>query len=50
MASVWGYGSMVTPRSIDRFVNTLRNKIEPDPAAPRHIRTVREFGYKFEPA
>lgn len=50
MASVWGYGSMVTPRSIDRFVNALRNKIEPEPVAPRFIRTVREFGYKFEAA
>ena len=48
MNSVWGYDSAVTPRSIDRFVNALRNKIEPDPAKPRHIRTVREFGYKFE--
>lgn len=49
MTSVWGYDAMVTPRSIDRFVNALRNKIEPDPTEPRHIRTVREFGYKFEP-
>jgi len=48
MASVWGYGSMVTPRSIDRFVNALRNKIEPEPAAPQFIKTVREFGYKFD--
>jgi DNA-binding response OmpR family regulator len=48
MNSVWGYDSAVTPRSIDRFVNALRNKIELDPANPRHIRTVREFGYKFE--
>lgn len=48
MNSVWGYDAAVTPRSIDRFVNALRNKIEPDPANPRHIRTVREFGYKFE--
>jgi DNA-binding response OmpR family regulator len=48
MNSVWGYDAAVTPRSIDRFVNTLRNKIEPSPAKPRHIRTVREFGYKFE--
>lgn len=48
MTSVWGYDSMVTPRSIDRFVNALRNKIESDPANPQHIRTVREFGYKFE--
>ena len=49
MNSVWGYDAAVTPRSIDRFVNALRNKIEPSPAKPRHIRTVREFGYKFEP-
>ena len=48
MTNVWGYDCMVTPRSIDRFVNALRNKIEPDPANPRHIKTVREFGYKFE--
>jgi DNA-binding response OmpR family regulator len=48
MTSVWGYDSRVTPRSIDRFINALRNKIEPDPADPRFLRTVREFGYKFE--
>ena len=48
MNTVWGYDAAVTPRSIDRFVNALRNKIETDPAKPRHIRTVREFGYKFE--
>jgi DNA-binding response OmpR family regulator len=49
MNTVWGYDAMVTPRSIDRFVNALRNKIEPKPTKPRYIRTVREFGYKFEP-
>jgi len=50
MASVWGYDAAVTPRSIDRFVTVLRQKIEPQPTAPRFIKTVREFGYKFEPA
>ena len=49
MATVWGYDRTVTLRSIDRFVNALRNKIEPDPTTPRLIKTVREFGYKFEP-
>ncbi|MFT5412396.1 MAG: two-component system alkaline phosphatase synthesis response regulator PhoP, partial [Verrucomicrobiales bacterium] len=48
MNAVWGYGCMVTPRSIDRFVNNLRKKIEPDPKRPRYLLTVREFGYKFE--
>jgi len=45
--SVWGYDQLVTPRSIDRFVTVLRQKIEPDPHAPVHIQTIREFGYKF---
>lgn len=48
MSSVWGYDAMVTPRSIDRFVTLLRQKIEPKPAEPRFIKTVREFGYKFD--
>jgi len=49
MATVWGYDRTVTLRSIDRFVNALRQKIEPDPSAPQFIKTVREFGYKFDP-
>jgi DNA-binding response OmpR family regulator len=47
MNAVWGYGCLVTHRSIDRFVTGLRKKIEARPEAPRHILTVREFGYKF---
>ena len=46
---VWGYDAYVGTRSIDRFVTTLRNKIEPDPHHPTYIHTVREVGYKFEP-
>jgi DNA-binding response OmpR family regulator len=47
--AVWGYDCYVGPRSIDRFVTTLRNKIEPDPHSPIFIHTIREIGYKFEP-
>lgn len=47
--TVWGYDSFVGERSIDRFVTTLRNKIEPDPHSPVYIHTIREIGYKFEP-
>ena len=47
--TVWGYNNFVTPRSVDRFVTTLRNKIEPDPHNPAFIHTIREIGYKFEP-
>ncbi|MHC4575234.1 MAG: response regulator transcription factor [Planctomycetota bacterium] len=46
---VWGYDCFVGPRSIDRFVTTLRNKIEADPHNPMFIHTIREIGYKFEP-
>ncbi len=47
--AVWGYDCYVGPRTIDRFVTTLRNKIEPDPRTPTYIHTIREIGYKFEP-
>ena len=47
--AVWGYDCIVTSRSIDRFVTTLRNKIEPDPGRPIYIHTVRQIGYRFEP-
>ncbi|HUV66078.1 MAG TPA: response regulator transcription factor [Sedimentisphaerales bacterium] len=47
--AVWGYDCYVGPRTIDRFVTTLRNKIEPDPHNPSYIHTIREIGYKFEP-
>jgi DNA-binding response OmpR family regulator len=46
--AVWGYDCFVTSRTIDRFVNSLRQKIEPDPRKPTFIRTIREIGYKFE--
>ncbi len=48
MDEVWGYDARVTLRSIDRFVTTLRRKIESDPVRP-HIETIREFGYRFRP-
>ena len=46
MDSVWGYDSQVTFRSIDRFVTTLRKKIET--GSKKHIETIREFGYRFK--
>lgn len=47
--AVWGYSCFVTTRSVDRFVTTLRNKIEPDCHKPTLIHTIRQIGYKFEP-
>lgn len=46
---VWGYSVLVTPRSVDRAVNTLRMKLEQDPQNPQYILTVRQVGYRFDP-
>jgi DNA-binding response OmpR family regulator len=45
---VWGYDVIVTTRSVDRCITTLRGKIEPNPAEPTFIKTVRDIGYRFE--
>ena len=36
-------------RSIDVRINRIRKKVEPDPANPQFIRTVRGLGYVFRP-
>ncbi len=46
--AVWGHHVMVTQRSVDRCVNSLRNKIEPEPGQSAFIQTVRDIGYRFE--
>jgi DNA-binding response OmpR family regulator len=48
--AVWGSSVFVTQRSVDRCVATLRAKIEPDPHRPVYIHTIRDIGYRFEPA
>ncbi len=45
---VWGYNSLAGHRSVDRFIATLRNKIETNPSDPIFIKTLREIGYRFE--
>lgn len=45
---VWHDNVLTTTRSVDRCVNTLRSKIEPDPQQPTYIKTLRDIGYRFE--
>jgi DNA-binding response OmpR family regulator len=45
---VWGCSIIVTSRSVDRCITTLRSKIEPDPRTPTLIHTIRDVGYRFE--
>jgi DNA-binding response OmpR family regulator len=48
LEAVWGDEVIVTDRSVDRCVTTLRSKIEPDSREPRFIHTIRDIGYRFE--
>jgi len=48
MNAVWGNAIMVTSRSVDRCVTTLRGKIEPNPHDPVLIHTIRDIGYRFQ--
>jgi two-component system response regulator RegX3 len=45
---VWGADYVGDTKTLDVHVKRLRAKIEPDPANPRHLVTVRGLGYKFE--
>ncbi len=45
---VWGWDYGGGTRTVDVHVRWLREKIEPDPAHPRRIVTVRSTGYRFE--
>ena len=47
---VWGSDYVGDTKTLDVHIKRLRAKIEPDPASPVHIITVRGLGYKFEPA
>jgi len=43
---VWGYGFAGDSRTVDVHIRWLREKIEDDPANPRHIKTVRGIVYR----
>ncbi|WP_434995964.1 winged helix-turn-helix domain-containing protein [Arthrobacter sp. Ld5] len=46
---VWGSDYVGDTKTLDVHVKRLRRKVEPDPANPRYLITVRGLGYKFEP-
>jgi DNA-binding response OmpR family regulator len=45
---LWGWDFAGGTRTVDVHVHWLREKIEPDPANPSRIVTVRGSGYRFE--
>jgi two-component system, OmpR family, response regulator len=47
LEALWGGADYREPRTIDVHVRHLREKLEPDPAEPEYILTVRGVGYRF---
>jgi DNA-binding response OmpR family regulator len=45
---VWGWDFDGGSRTVDVHIRWLREKVEPDPARPVHILTVRGIGYRFD--
>jgi DNA-binding response OmpR family regulator len=48
LSDVWGF-SYGDTSTVTVHVRRLREKIEPDPSAPRYVQTVWGVGYRFEP-
>jgi len=47
LEEVWNVNESTDTRAIDNFIVRLRRYLEPDPANPRHLLTVRCVGYRF---
>ena len=45
---IWGADYVGDTKTLDVHIKRLRTKIEPDPANPRYLITVRGLGYKFQ--
>ena len=44
----WGPGTFLSDRVVDNHIVALRKKIEPEPAEPRFLISVRGIGYRFD--
>jgi DNA-binding response OmpR family regulator len=49
MERVWDRDALSDPQLVDAHMRRLRAKLEEDPTNPRHLRTVRGYGYRFVP-
>lgn len=45
---VWGHATFLSDRVVDNHIANLRKKIEPDPAQPKYVISVRSHGYRFD--
>jgi DNA-binding response OmpR family regulator len=45
----WGYTGGMTTRTVDNFIVRFRKYFEANPKKPRHFKSVRSVGYRFDP-
>jgi DNA-binding response OmpR family regulator len=48
LEKVWNVSPDTATRAVDNFIVRLRKYVEPDPASPKHLHTVRGAGYRLE--
>ncbi|MCK4177269.1 response regulator transcription factor [Aciditerrimonas ferrireducens] len=48
LARLWGDQELVDDRTLDAHMRRLRRKLEPDPANPRYLQTVRGVGFRLD--
>jgi two-component system alkaline phosphatase synthesis response regulator PhoP len=49
LEEVWGHERFPTTRTVDQHMVKLRQKVERDPADPKHLLTAFGVGYRLEP-
>jgi len=49
MERVWGYAAVLDTGTVTVHIRRLREKVETDPARPRHLLTVWGVGYRLDP-
>lgn len=47
LTEVWELPGTIQTRAVDQFIARLRKIIEPSPASPIHLLTIRDAGYRF---
>lgn len=48
LARVWGVAPTSKTRTVDVFMSRIRRLVEPDPATPRHLLSIRGQGYRLD--
>jgi two-component system, OmpR family, KDP operon response regulator KdpE len=49
LSAIWGSNSAEQPEYLRVFIGNLRKKLEPDPRAPKYLKTEPWIGYRFDP-